>query len=474
MQGKTINGFVLKHLLGTGGMAEVWYAENSIGKKAAVKMLLPKLCEDANVVNRFITEAKITVGLSHPYIRQVYDYGEIDGRPTIVQEYLEGKDMKSMMNSKVIYSEYDIEKWWNQLVDALNYTHKNGIIHRDIKPANIFIETNGNVKLLDFGIAKIRESISSTQTGQKIGTLMYMSPEQVKDSKHIDYRTDIYSLAVTFVHLITKCKPYDINNSSDFEISESIVYKKLDITDVPTNWRNFLEPYLAKDPQQRPNLVPFGNKQAILPTPDFTIDTQNDDDETHLNAVQIEKTDVTDPQKATPKKNNRILIILLLLLTGIFAVAIWYIVNRSNDYSQNITEGKTNVEENSIDQILKEKVYEWNKAHNTKDFNVFRNLYNDNVHFYTKNTYSKSDCIKDKQNILTNNNTFYQQIISEIDIEKINNNEFKCSFIKRATSNGKTLDYPSYIHFKKVGNDWKISVESDLITDKNHARRAQK
>ena len=174
-----------------GGMAEVWLAENKLGKTAAVKVLLSKFRADDNIKPRFYTEAKVMVALNHPYIRQVYDYGEIDGRPAIVMEYLEGNDLKARMKRGQRFSDEELKKWWNQLVDALNYTHQKGIVHRDIKPGNIFVDKQGNVKLLDFGIAKVRESISATQTGQKLGTLMYMSPEQVKDSKSIDYHTDI-------------------------------------------------------------------------------------------------------------------------------------------------------------------------------------------------------------------------------------------------------------------------------------------
>ncbi len=257
MQGKTISGYTLQRLLGTGGMAEVWYAENKIGKKAAVKLLLPKLCQDENVKSRFLTEAEVMVKLDHPNIRQVYDYGDIDGRPAIVMEYLDGDDMKARMKRGQHFTEEELEHWWNQLADALNYTHGQGIVHRDIKPGNVFVDNQGNIKLLDFGIAKVRESISSTQTGQKIGTLMYMSPEQVKDSKHIDFRTDAYSLAVSFVHLLTGKKPYDSDTSSDFEISEQIVYKPLDLSGVPAGWQGFLAPYLEKDPRLRPTLRHF-------------------------------------------------------------------------------------------------------------------------------------------------------------------------------------------------------------------------
>ena len=243
--------------LGIGGMAEVWLAENKLGKKAAVKLLLPQFCNDENVVQRFLTEAKVMLELSHHNIRQVYDYGDIEGRPCIIMEYLDGGDLKSRLRTRQRFTEEELERWWNQLADALNYTHSKGIVHRDIKPGNIFVDSEGNIKLLDFGIAKVRESISSTQTGQKIGTLMYMSPEQVKDSKHLNHNTDIYSLAVTFVHLITGKMPYDSDTSSDFEISEAIVYRPLDLSGLPAAWRDFLSPYLAKQPEERPALRHF-------------------------------------------------------------------------------------------------------------------------------------------------------------------------------------------------------------------------
>lgn len=276
MQGKTINGFELKRLLGVGGMAEVWYAENEIHKAAAVKILNEDLSHNANIVERFRNEAEIMVRLDHPNIRQVFGYGTIDGRPSIVMEYLEGNDMKALMKQGRRFSNDELVRWWNQMVDALNYTHSEDIIHRDIKPSNIFIDKRGNVKLLDFGIAKVRESITMTQTGAMLGTLMYMSPEQVQDSKHLDYRSDVYSLAVSFVHLLTGKRPYDSTTMSDFKIRESIVYKPLDLSGVSTEWQDFLAPYLAKEAEKRPALKSYElattNKEAInsfLPLDDY-------------------------------------------------------------------------------------------------------------------------------------------------------------------------------------------------------------
>lgn len=292
MQGKIIYGYKLQRLLGTGGMAEVWLAENSIGKKAAVKVLLPKLCDDPNVASRFQIEAKLMVDLNHPNIRQVYNYADIDGRPCIIMEYLEGVDLKSRLNSQQHFTEKELKKWWNQLVDALNYTHKKDVVHRDIKPGNIFVDNKGDIKLLDYGIAKVKRTIRDSQTvilnnslsltGGKLGTLLYMSPEQVKDSKNIDYRTDYYSLAVTFVHLITGKKPYNEDTTSDFEICEQIVYKPLDLSSLPLFWRDFLKPYLSKEAANRPPLkkIPEENTPQKGGTPgsddpDITIGGNN-------------------------------------------------------------------------------------------------------------------------------------------------------------------------------------------------------
>ena len=264
MQGQVINGFVLKKLLGEGGMAEVWYAENEIGKPAAVKVLNENLASYPQIVERFHNEALVMVKLDHPNIRQVYGYGYIGNRHCIVMEYLEGEDLEALMKNGRRFTDDELRRWWDQTVDALNYTHAMDIVHRDIKPSNLFLDKRGNIKLLDFGIAKVKESISLTSTGAMLGTLMYMSPEQVKDTKNIDYRTDIYSLAVTFAQLISGNCPYDSSSSGDFEIRERIVYKPLDLSGLPASWKSFLTPYLEKEPENRPALRYFG---AAMPTP---------------------------------------------------------------------------------------------------------------------------------------------------------------------------------------------------------------
>ncbi|MHC1777588.1 MAG: SUMF1/EgtB/PvdO family nonheme iron enzyme [Lentimicrobium sp.] len=257
MQNSNIKGYILFQKIGEGGMAEVWIGENEIGKKAAVKILRKDLSLNDDIVARFKNEAKVMVALNHPNIRQVYDYALIENRPCIIMEYLEGSDLSERLKKGERFSGDKLRDWWNQIVEALHYTHSKGVVHRDIKPSNIFLTVDGKIKLLDFGIAKIKGSITATQTGARMGTLLYMSPEQVKDSKNIDYRTDIYSLAVTFYHLLAGVAPYDSTKSSDWEIQTKIVMEPLHLEKLPEEWKLLLEPYLNKDFQLRPEMKTF-------------------------------------------------------------------------------------------------------------------------------------------------------------------------------------------------------------------------
>ena len=325
MQGKTINGYTLERPLGKGGMAEVWYAENEIGMKGAVKIMSEELSHNAQMKERFLNEAKVMVKLDHPNIRKVLGYGSIDDRPAIIMEYLDGNDLKARMKSGQRFTEEELERWWNQLADALNYTHAQDIVHRDIKPSNIFVDQRGNAKLLDFGIAKVTDTTSGTQTGSTLGTRIYMSPEQVKDPKRVGPKSDVYSLAVSFVHVLSGKAPYDSTNSSDYDIQVSIVNDPVDMSKVSDAWRVFLAPYLQKNPDQRPVLRHFEAVAALQSQP-----TMMDDDTTAACDVSNDKRQTPSDSKSVSEpsstKRNRRLGLWLGLGAAVIAAVVLALV----------------------------------------------------------------------------------------------------------------------------------------------------
>ena len=345
MQGQIINGFVLKKLLGRGGMAEVWYAENEIGKSAAVKILNESLSNNQQIVERFHNEALVMVKLDHPHIRQVYGYGYLGNRHCIVMEYLEGQDLEELLKRGRRFTDEELRRWWNQTVEALNYTHAMNIVHRDIKPSNLFLDKRGNIKLLDFGIAKVRESISMTRTGALMGTLMYMSPEQVKDTKNIDYHTDVYSLAVTFIHLVSGISPYDSETTGDFEIREQIVYKPLDLSGLPEFWQTTLAPYLEKEPSKRPALQPIVEPKKMEAT---TLDEDKTVEEGEKQKQEQATPDTVLNSDAEPAKRKPSVVPWIIAgVAFVAAVLAWFLGgghgNSNNGLLANLNDGMQSV-----------------------------------------------------------------------------------------------------------------------------------
>lgn len=215
-------------LIGEGGMASVYEAEHdTIKKKVAIKVLNPYLSGNAQFRERFKKEAELMAKLKNQNITEVFDYDE---HPVsyIIMEYLEGEDLRERIIRKGRLDDEEIKTLFTQILSAFQYAHENGIVHRDIKPSNIFILKNGQVKILDFGIAKIfGQGDEFTQTGTQMGTTVYMSPEQVKADRSIDFRSDIYSLGITMYYAINGKAPYDTENISQFDIFNKIVHETL-------------------------------------------------------------------------------------------------------------------------------------------------------------------------------------------------------------------------------------------------------
>jgi serine/threonine protein kinase len=229
MNNTTIGKYKITRLIGEGGMASVYEAEHEmLGTKVAIKVLNPILSANAQIRERFKNEARVMATLNHPNITRVIDFDEQPQHLCIVMEYLEGEDLSQKIKRNGALSDKHINEVFAQTLAAFQYAHDKGIVHRDIKPSNIFILPDGQVKILDFGIAKLfGQSNEMTQTGTQMGTPTYMSPEQVKADKTIDKRSDIYSLGVTLYYAVNGKAPYNSTTESQFDIFNKIVYETL-------------------------------------------------------------------------------------------------------------------------------------------------------------------------------------------------------------------------------------------------------
>ncbi len=228
MEGQTLGSYRVLKKLGEGGMGAVYLAEHPIiGKKAAVKVLLPHFCSNPDIVNRFLNEARACAQLRHPSIIEIFDFGHhSNGAAFIVMEFLEGESLSQRLHAGPLPRNLLIEVV-RQVASALALAHQKAIVHRDLKPDNVFLLPDTDVpcgvraKVLDFGIAKITEepspqgSIRKTNTGALMGTPGYMSPEQCRGAGGVDHRTDIYALGCMMFEMASGSPPFNGEGPGD-------------------------------------------------------------------------------------------------------------------------------------------------------------------------------------------------------------------------------------------------------------------
>ena len=252
-----IGRFKILEELGRGGMAVVYKAyDPNINRSLAIKVLLEERCANKEYRSRFLAEAKAAGLLSHPNIVTIFDIGEINDRPYIVMELLEGEPLDEYMKSTPDRALHEDLAIGIQLAKALQYAHSKGIVHRDIKPSNIIrVKGSNNIKITDFGIAYVEDAelTRQTQMGEVLGTPQYMSPEQAL-GRNVDARSDLYSVGVVLYQLITGKKPFDGSTIATLLLqittTEPAPVDQV-VPGIPRSVRLIIERLLRKDPEKR-------------------------------------------------------------------------------------------------------------------------------------------------------------------------------------------------------------------------------
>ncbi|HBT77576.1 MAG TPA: hypothetical protein DEB39_11795, partial [Planctomycetaceae bacterium] len=249
---------IFRHL-GAGAMSDVYLAEQqSLSRRVALKILKRELSSDESYVKRFTHEAKAVARITHPNIVHVYEVGLSEDRYFIAQEYVPGSNLLQLIEKQGSLSPERVVSILWPVASALEKTSTEGIVHRDIKPENILIGDSGEVKVADFGLARLltfdeAPSPALTQTGMTVGTPLYMSPEQAQ-GKSLDFRSDMYSLGITAYHALAGRPPFQGETSLSIALAHvNTPAKPLELlrSDIPPSLARIVHRMIAKQPEQR-------------------------------------------------------------------------------------------------------------------------------------------------------------------------------------------------------------------------------
>jgi len=260
---RMIGDYEIIRPLGRGGMGTVFLArQTKLGRKAALKLLANHRLASPRMKERFESEMRSIGRLSHPNIVTAHDAREIAGAAVLVMEFIDGFDLSQLLKRLGPLSIANACEIARQVATALAYTESNDIVHRDIKPSNVMLSSEGQVKLLDLGLARLCvdevEHAGETATGQTVGTADYVSPEQVSDSRNVDIRADIYSLGCTLFKLLTGKAPFaDAEHATVFSklnahVSEPAPSLSVARPDAPVELVRLVDSMMRKAPADRP------------------------------------------------------------------------------------------------------------------------------------------------------------------------------------------------------------------------------
>jgi eukaryotic-like serine/threonine-protein kinase len=252
--GSRVADYEILEILGAGGMGRVYKVRNVLSDRVeAMKVLLPDLEGNPGLADRFMREIKVQASLDHPNIAALHTALRIENQLMMLMEYVEGVTLDKLMEAGPVPIDKAVD-YMAQVLSALAYAHARGVVHRDLKPANMMVTASGVVKLMDFGIAKMTADRKLTQTGSTVGSLYYMSPEQIKGAVDLDPRSDLYSLGVSLYEVVTGARPFQ--GDSEYSIMAAHLQKNppppIQISpNLPAGLNEVILQALEKDPAMR-------------------------------------------------------------------------------------------------------------------------------------------------------------------------------------------------------------------------------
>lgn len=257
--GEKLGQYQIIEEVGKGGMATVYKAYHSeLDRHVAIKVMDADMSKEKGFIERFKREARVIARLDNPHIVPVYGYDEYHGQPYLVLKYIDGQTLRDRMKNTSLPTE-EVLEYVKSVGDGLQYAHNRGILHRDVKPSNVLISSDGNTYLTDFGLAKVIKEGTSITTGDVIlGTPYYISPEQAKNSEHLDEGTDIYSFGVMIYEMVVGRVPYE--SDTPISVIEDHIYTPVPLPTsfqpgLPLEIEQVLLKTLAKERQERYDTV---------------------------------------------------------------------------------------------------------------------------------------------------------------------------------------------------------------------------
>ncbi len=390
MIGEQILNYRILAKLGEGGMGTVYLAEHiQLARRAAIKALHVNLVNNAQIRARFKNEAATMAHLKHPQIVSLYDYLETAQGLYLIMEYVEGKPLDEYIE-KVSgpIPENRALRLFVKILDGFEYAHNQGVVHRDIKPSNLIITPDEEVKILDFGIAKLRDASSKslTQAGTRMGTVLYMSPEQVK-GQEVDRRSDVYALGITLFQMLTGKTPYDHAQATEYEVYDQIVNHLLPrakhfYPNVSERMQSIIDRATAKNPKDR--FQSCGEfKQILLAQSVLTSPSEMNDlsQKTSFPQNQPTSSEPTYRKKTRRRSYLWTALTVLVLLTGATLFVIL------NPFDFRILRPYQIIEPDYSEQetLLRKRVLNFYQTVETHDFDQLRSFYQDSLENYFGN-----------------------------------------------------------------------------------------